>query len=74
METKGAFTPLGEPWKKLPWQVTEGLDKFGNKRFQIKYYRKKKNGGWNFQKFQVIYATPTDWTELKKSIRKRGKE
>ena len=68
MERKG-FTPTKKPWKMLPWQITEGTDMFEKKKIQIKYYPKTERGSWNFKKYQVIFAIPKDWKELKKKIK-----
>lgn len=69
IESKKGFRLIGKPWRSLPWQITTCLDKFGNKRIQIKYYRQRKEGGWDFFKQQIIYAKPKDWKELKKKIK-----
>jgi len=70
------FKIIGKPWKSLPWQITKIIDKFGNKKIQIKYYSVKqgKEGGWNFSKSQIIYAKIKDWDELKREIKKGKKK
>jgi len=73
MDNKKQPTILGKPWKNLPWQITKMIDKFGNKKIQIKYYAGKKGGGWNFNKYQAIYTKIKDWDELKSLIKKSKK-
>jgi hypothetical protein len=64
---------IGKPIKFGLFQVQRIIDNFGIEKIQLKYFHRTKVG-ITFNKFQVLYIKMQDWKELKKMIRKKGKE
>jgi hypothetical protein len=68
MDTKQQI--LSEPYRFGPWQVTEVIDKFGQRKIQLRYFKKDKKGNPVFSKrCQQIYAEPKDWEKFKREIK-----
>lgn len=56
-------------------QVTKIIDNFGTEKFQLRYFKRAKNGGPDYSKKpQDIYFLPIHWKKFKQAIRKKGKE
>lgn len=63
---------LTKPYKFGSWQITKIIDKFGKEKIELKYFSKNKQGGLNWNHYQVLYIKLKDWKEFKSAI-KQGK-
>jgi len=66
---------IGKPFKFARYfQATKIIDNFGKKKIQLKYFKRTRCGGSNFNSFQAMYIHMSDWTEFKKELIKAERE